>query len=977
MLSSSRHRLRCPLRAAGLWAVALCTVATAEPAKRYDLAEFVRVDVRSDAEIDALERTGAIILNCVPGVGPMDVVAFPEQLAKLRDLGLAVQVRQDNVQTLIDTQQGAVAVADPFDDFFLSYHSYGDAATPGTIVWYLNELAARYPDLASMVDVGTTLERRTIWGLRITNDSIAPKPAVVYFGCEHAREWITATVPPYVATYLLENYGVDAAVTDLVDHVEFFLVPVFNVDGYVYSRTFDRFWRKNRRYNWDGSNGVDLNRNWAEGWGGVGSSINPNSETYHGPAPFSEPETQALRDFFLSHPNVRAQLDIHSYGELILWPHGYTPDLSPDHSTYADLGWAMQSSIENVHGRYYHAGPLYSTIYPASGVSVDWTYAQLDILSFSYELRPIGGGLSGFALPADQIIPNNEEILPAILHMTNADWVRLPVRFEFPDGLPSRLTAGADTPVTVNVISQFQTPVPTSARLFYRYESDGPFLERSLTYGGGDSYTAVLPATNCTSTPEFYFQVTGDGGTMATSPTNAPEQTVYTADVISDADTFYSEPLNANPPWRWEGLWSWGQPFGGGGERGGPDPFEGHTGSAVFGYNLFGDYDNNMSPYHLTSAPIDCTSRTGVHLSYWRWLGVDQPDKDHAAVSVSSNRTDWVTVWENTSEILDSSWVRQDIDVSAVADGQPTVYLRWTMGPTDATRRYCGWNIDDVELSTAECVGMTGDVNGDGLLDDADYAEFANCFDDVAETIRPGCGIFDFDQDDDLDCDDWLAFYQSWGGSGDPPIFETCDAFTPPTADSLRKNRYVSFVPGGSLQMPQAFRFTVAENPLFPETIGRQMWVGTPDANGVSRLRCSPLFRLWGYAKVEVADAAIVPGAAYAIEATLDGETFLEPVTAGTVPLWGDVAGCFENGTWPPPDGRTDMCDVLAQLSYFQRLDTAPPMSWCDLAPGAPDGGVDLLDLVHLLRSFSPLGYPFSTAPPCPEPFDRGRTRRK
>ncbi len=103
------------------------------------------------------------------------------------------------------------------------------------------------------------------------------------------------------------------------------------------------------------------------------------------------------------------------------------------------------------------------------------------------------------------------------------------------------------------------------------------------------------------------------------------------------------------------------------------------------------------------SLPIDCTGRYGVHLSFRRWLGVEMPRWDHAYVRVSSDGTNWVTVWRNNIEIADAEWTLYDIDISSVADNQPTVYLRWTMGTTDSSLTYCGWNIDDIRLTAAEC----------------------------------------------------------------------------------------------------------------------------------------------------------------------------------------------------------------------------------------------------------------------------------
>ncbi len=157
-------------------------------------------------------------------------------------------------------------------------------------------------------------------------------------------------------------------------------------------------------------------------------------------------------------------------------------------------------------------------------------------------------------------------------------------------------------------------------------------------------------------------------------------------------------PMDSNPGWTTQGLWAFGHPTGGGGEYGEADPTNGYTGTNVYGYNLAGDYENNLAERHLTTTPIDCSGLTAVTLKFRRWLGVEQPSYDHAYVRVSNNGTSWTTVWQNTAVVTDASWSLQEFDISAVADNQATLYIRWTMGSTDGSWRYCGWNIDDVEI---------------------------------------------------------------------------------------------------------------------------------------------------------------------------------------------------------------------------------------------------------------------------------------
>ncbi|MHC4094157.1 MAG: hypothetical protein ACYSVY_28430, partial [Planctomycetota bacterium] len=160
----------------------------------------------------------------------------------------------------------------------------------------------------------------------------------------------------------------------------------------------------------------------------------------------------------------------------------------------------------------------------------------------------------------------------------------------------------------------------------------------------------------------------------------------------------YAFTMDSDPGWTADGQWDWGEPAGGGGEYGSPDPASGYTGNHVYGYNLGGDYPNDMPEHHLTSAPIDCSESIDTVLRYWRWIGVQDPNDDLASVSVSNDGTNWVTMWTNSGRMQESSWTQHAIDISGVADGHPSVYLRWTMGPTDEAIRFCGWNIDDIEV---------------------------------------------------------------------------------------------------------------------------------------------------------------------------------------------------------------------------------------------------------------------------------------
>ncbi len=204
----------------------------------------------------------------------------------------------------------------------------------------------------------------------------------------------------------------------------------------------------------------------------------------------------------------------------------------------------------------------------------------------------------------------------------------------------------------------------------------------------------------------FYVESTDEAGNTAIEDNSGSfyNQQTYQMFTIQTTD------MNTDPGWDISGgLWAWGSPTGSGGDHGYPDPSSGFTGSSVYGYNLSGDYTNNMPERHLTTTAIDCSAYDNVKLSFRRWLGVERSIYDHASVRVSSNGSNWQTIWSNPDvELSDNAWSLQEFDITDPAAGSSTVYIRWTMGDSDGGWVYCGWNIDDVMILSSEpCGGPT------------------------------------------------------------------------------------------------------------------------------------------------------------------------------------------------------------------------------------------------------------------------------
>ncbi|MCH2115232.1 MAG: hypothetical protein MK171_10030 [Pirellulales bacterium] len=304
------------------------------------------------------------------------------------------------------------------------YDTYQDLTS---IYNKLDDLQAGYPDLVSSFSIGDSYEGRTIRGIQIsgTGGTKTSRPAVLLNGTQHAREWISPMANMYAAEQLLEQYGTSNSTMEMLNEVDFYVIPVVNPDGYEYSWASpdNRFWRKNRRVTnvdifGNESFGVDLNRNWATGWGGGGSSGDIARDTYRGTAPFSEPETQGMRDFYYSHQNLVSNIDFHSFSQLVLAPFGYSFSEQPDDGELMlAVATEMSQSIENVHGKAYV--PQRATgLYQASGISIDWSYEDQGVYSYTIELRPAGPPvISSFDLPAEEILPTVEEAFAAVLDL--------------------------------------------------------------------------------------------------------------------------------------------------------------------------------------------------------------------------------------------------------------------------------------------------------------------------------------------------------------------------------------------------------------------------------------------------------------------------------------------------------------------------------------------------------------------------------
>ena len=248
-----------------------------------------------------------------------------------------------------------------------------------------------------MFSIGKSYQGRDIWAAKVS-DNVAQdedEPEVLIDALHHAREHLTTEQALATLRWLTQDYGTDDTVTRLVNTREIYLIFALNPDGMQYDLTGNPFraWRKNRQPNPGPSVGTDLNRNYGYRFACCGGSSGKRSNIeYRGAHAFSAPETRAMRNFVQSRvvngvQQIRTHITLHTNGELILWPYGYTkknvpPDMTAlDQQTFASLGHAMARTNG-------YTAEQSSDLYITDGDQIDWLYAKHRIFTYTFELFP-------------------------------------------------------------------------------------------------------------------------------------------------------------------------------------------------------------------------------------------------------------------------------------------------------------------------------------------------------------------------------------------------------------------------------------------------------------------------------------------------------------------------------------------------------------------------------------------------------------
>ncbi len=361
--------------------------------------QIVRIYVEDKAQQEALLALGLDLLEA----------RGPDYLLALTNGKERAMLQERGYRLVPDDRQNEALARYRTDTYRGGYRTVEEATA------YLQEVVARYPDLAQLVDYGDSWLKTQIgrtgghdlWALRLTNRLIpGPKPVFFLMAAIHARELSTTEIALNFIKYLTEGYGNAPEATWLLDWHEIWVAPVTNPDGRVLAEQ-GYYQRKNLNNRNGGScdippsignhYGTDLNRNASFAWSArpPGASNDPCSQVYAGPSAASEPEEQALESLMRSlfadqrGPNLSdpapdttqgIMISLHSYGRLVLWPWGFTTDPAPNMADLKRLGDKFA-----LYNNYYSCQPGVC-LYYTSGTTDDWAYGELGIPGFTFEI---------------------------------------------------------------------------------------------------------------------------------------------------------------------------------------------------------------------------------------------------------------------------------------------------------------------------------------------------------------------------------------------------------------------------------------------------------------------------------------------------------------------------------------------------------------------------------------------------------------
>jgi len=551
--------------------------------------------------------------------------------------------------------------------------SMGGYFTLNEMYQILDSMALLYPNLITVkqpISTINSIEGKPIYYVKISDNPNVdePEPEVLYTALHHAREAASLSQLIFYMWYLLENYNTDPDVQFLINNTEMYFIPCVNPDGYQYNYTTNPngggMHRKNRRNNGDNTYGVDLNRNYGYMWGydNTGSSPNTSSQTYRGTGPFSEPETQAVRNFCLSRQFVNA-LNAHTYGNLYIYPWGYLPGfLTPDSVSF--FNWGKHLTRED---RFLYGTGDQTVNYVTNGDSDDWMYGEQTTKNKIMSTTPEAGSASDGFWP----VPSRIIDVCKTTFFQNLHFAMLATNYAYTEDEQDNFI---------------------SSNGFIKYS-----LQRIGFTGNGQFTVSVIPLSGIATTgsPKNYSlslnQKISDSIPFTLSSGLASGQKIkyilsVNNGIYSHHDTIqkvFGTPVillndNCNSLTNWNTN-GWGT-----------------TGSSYMSSpscitdSPSGDYMNNENKYIVLKNSLDLTNASYAHLQFYTKFSTEK-NYDYVTLSVSTNNgTSWTSVCSkyqtppyasgSLTPLYDgkqADWVKEEVELTPYAGNQ--ILLRFVL----------------------------------------------------------------------------------------------------------------------------------------------------------------------------------------------------------------------------------------------------------------------------------------------------------
>jgi hypothetical protein len=579
--------------------------------------------------------------------------------------------------------------------------SYGGYYSFAEMQNRINYMVDNYPNLVDTIILPIRSHgNRPLIVVKISDnaDTDENEPEALYTGLHHAREGMSMMNLFFFMNYLLEHYNSDARIKDLLDGRELYFLPCVNPDGYVHNETSapggGGMWRKNRRDN-GGTNerGVDINRNYGEDWGENGANVSistdPNDDTYIGPAPWSEPETRAIRAFGQSR-HFTIAIDHHAYGNYYVTPFGRPAQHS--FNTQDNHFYKYASALMGKYNGYSVGDGLATVGYYAVGNSRDW-YLIGDIgtenkqKTYGYTVE-IGNGAYGFWPDNSMIIPIARSMFFANMQMAYmaGSYFELqdlnPIAFNDASGnyhFSIRRIGLADAPVTVSLEAIENITITGAPVTINSMPNYFDILEQDIAY---QLPAAIAPGTRI----RFVCRTVSAGITITDTIVK-----------FHQPDQLLNDDMESTTNWTYTGNW-------------GTTTAAAFSGARSLSESPSGNYFSNEESYATYRNAIDLSDAESAYLVF-RTRHRAQNGYDKLQVQVSDNGTSNYqpvcatgTIRENVGAIgnmpaltgIHETWTQEVVNLRDYL-GNSNVRLRFGFF-SNSSRNDDGFNIDNVEI---------------------------------------------------------------------------------------------------------------------------------------------------------------------------------------------------------------------------------------------------------------------------------------